>query len=236
MTRTKSFFFHGFNSDKHGWDDLFSYWKPMKTLAHINAEKQGRPMTLDTGAAFPTEIIEWDSGKLGNTVIGLIELLLNRDKAFDLYEKWEAANEGAIDTGKRIASHINKFYSAGENIVISAHSLGSVAAIETVRNLNKNLNVYMFMMGGSASFYDYEEIIDRHENVKLAMNIYSTNDMVLDKILRQYPSLDPIGTTEISPERNIAINVKTNLSHSGYKDGAVTSIYRDFTESVKKHC
>jgi hypothetical protein len=78
--------------------------------------------------------------------------------------------------------------------------------------------------------------IDRYENIKLAINIYSTNDMILDKILRQRPSLDPIDTTEILSEKNIAVNVKTNLSHSGYKDGAVTSTYRDFTKPVKKHC
>lgn len=235
MIRTKSYFFHGFNGDKHGWDNLFSYCEPMKSLPQIIAEKQGHPIKLDTGAAFPTDIIEWDSGQLGNIMLGCLEVLLNRDKIFDYYEMWEAANERAIDTGKRIASHVNKFYSAGEKIVISAHSLGSVAAFEVVRNLNPNLNIYLFMMGGSASFYDYEDIIDQHENVKFAINIYSTNDMTLNKILKQVPSLEPIGITEISPGRNIATNLKTNLSHSDYKNGAVTSIYREFTEAVKKH-
>lgn len=235
MSRIKSIFFHGFNSDKHGWDDLFSYCEPTVTLARIIAERQGRPLASNTKAAFPTDIIEWDSGRLGNSMLGFIQMLLNRDKIFEYYDKWDEANLGAVETGKKIASHINKFYCAGDKVVLSAHSLGSVAAIETVRNLNPSLNIYMFMMGGSASFYEYEDIIDQHENVKLAMNVYSTNDIVLDRVLQLFPALEPIGTTEISPERDVVVNVETSLSHSDYKGGVIASVYRDFTELVKKH-
>lgn len=236
MKRTKSFFIHGFNEDKNNWDNLLSHWEPVKTLPKIMAEKRGEVFEYDTGAAFPTEIIEWKSGKFENTIFNLLNLYLNKEKLFEYWDIWDAANKDAIELGARHALRINKLYTAGEKIILSAHSLGSVVALEIAKNINPDINIYLFMMGGSASVHDYNHAIDNHSNIQLVTNIYSTEDFELKILKRQHSSLHPIGTTKLSPNRIAATNFKSNLSHSDYKkNNNVQSIFRDFTKAVANH-
>jgi hypothetical protein len=236
MKRTKSYFIHGFNEDKQNWDNLFSHWEPYKTLPKIMAEKRGQTVKYDTGAEFPTEIIEWKSGKVENSLFSFIDLCLNKEKIFDYWDIWDTANKDAIELGVRMARHINKFYTTGEKIILSAHSLGSVAVLEIAKNLNPEINIYLFMMGGSASVHDYNHTIDNHKNIKLVNNIYSTKDFELSVLKRQHPTLHPIGTTALSPNRITVNNFEASIAHSDYKkNNSVQSIFRDFTKAVANH-
>lgn len=236
MKRTKSFFIHGFNEDKNNWDDLLWHGEPFKSLPRIMAEKRGKVFEDDSGAAFPTEIVEWKSGKFENSIFNLIDLYLNKEKLFEYWDIWDTANKDAIELGARYARHINKFYTSGEKIILSAHSLGSVVALEMAKNINPDINIYLFMMAGSASVHDYNNAIDNHPNIQLATNIYSTEDFELKILKRQHSLLHPIGTTKLSPSRIAATNFESNLSHSDYKkSNHVQSIFRDFTKAVASH-
>lgn len=236
MKRTKSFFIHGFNEDKQNWDNLFSHWEPIKTLPQIMAEKRGKVVEYDTGAAFPTEIIEWKSGKIENSLLNFIDLFRNKEKIFDYWDIWDTANKDAIELGTRMARHINKFYTAGEKIILSAHSLGSVVALEIAKNLNPDINIYLFMLGGSASVHDYNHAIDNQTNIKIVNNIYSTKDFELNILKRQHPSLHPIGITGLSPSRITVANFESAIAHSDYKkNSSVQSIFREFTKAVASH-
>ncbi|MFD2644277.1 hypothetical protein [Pseudomonas japonica] len=236
MKRTNSLFIHGFNNDKNGWEDLVSYWEPVKTLPKIMAEKRGEKVFYDTGAAFPTDVIDWESGSFDLSLSRLWSVYREKEKILEYFDIWDKANNDAADLGKGIAQHINKFYVSGEKIVLSAHSLGTVVALEAARNINTNINVYLFTLAGSAPAHDYNEILNKHENIKLATNIYSTEDFELKILCRKNDSLTPIGLTEISSGRGIATNFESNLLHSDYKKNPrIQSIFREFTYTVKNH-
>lgn len=236
MKRTNSLFIHGFNNDKIGWGDLVSYWEPVKTLPSIMAEKRGEKVVYDTGAAFPTDIIEWNSGSFDFSLTQLYSVYKEREKLLEYFDIWDKANNDAADLGKGIAQHINKFYESGEKIVLSAHSLGTLAALEAAKNINTNINVYLFTLAGSAPAQHYNDILNNHENIKLALNIYSTEDLELKILHRKNDSFTPIGLTEISSTRGIALNFESKLLHSDYKTNPrVQSIFREFTYTVKNH-
>lgn len=236
MKRTKSYFIHGFNNDKNGWEDLTSHWEPIKTLPQIMAEKRGEEILYDTGAAFPTEIIQWKSGSFDFSLPRLLDVYNNKEKILEYFDIWEKANKDAIELGKGIASKVNKFYEPGEKIVLSAHSLGTVVALEAAKNINQDINVYLFTLGGSAPAHDYNEAIEKHKNIQLATNIYSTEDLELKILHRKNYSINPIGLTSIVSSRSIETNFESNFSHYDYKSNPqVRSIFKDFTIAVKKH-
>lgn len=236
MKRTNSLFIHGFNNDKSGWEDLVSYWEPVKTLPKIMAEKRGEKVIYDTGAAFPTDVIYWKSGSFDFSLSRLWDIYKEREKLLEYFDIWDKANNDAIDLGKGMAHHINKFYQSGEKIVLSAHSLGTVVALEAAKNINTDINIYLFTLAGSAPAHDYNETLRKHENIKLATNIYSTEDLELKILHRKNDLHKPIGLTEISSSRGIASNFESNLSHSDYKTSPkIQSIFREFTYAVKNH-
>lgn len=237
MKRTKSVFIHGFNNDNSGWEELLSHWEPIKTLPKILAEKRGEKVTYESGAAFPTEIMSWKSGSFDFSPLRLWDLYRNEEKILEYFDIWDKANNDAIELGKSIAQNVNKFYTSGEKVVLSSHSLGSVAALEAAKNINPDINIYIFTLAGSVPACDFNETISTHKNIKLATNIYSTEDVALQILFRKNNSLQPIGLTAISPTRNITTNFKSNLSHSDYKSNPqIQSIFRDFTKSVAEHC
>lgn len=236
MNRTKSFFIHGFNNDNDGWEDLLSHWEIFKSLPQVMAEKRGKKVHYDTGAAFPTEIIHWESGKFDFSVSRLLELYSDKEKILDYFDVWDKANSDAVEIGRGIARRVNKFYTTGEKIVLSAHSLGSVAALEAAKNIDAGIDIYLFTLAGSAPACDYNSTINSHTNIKIATNIYSTEDTELKILFRKNQAFQPIGLTGISSERNIETNYRSNLSHSDYKTNAkIRSIFREFTEAVKNH-
>ncbi|MDR2317721.1 MAG: hypothetical protein LBF06_15180 [Pseudomonas sp.] len=237
MKRTKSVFIHGFNNDNSGWEELLSYWEPFKTLPKILAEKRGEKVTYDSGAAFPTEIMSWKSGSFDFSLQRLWDAYKDQGKILEYFDIWDKANSDAIELGKSIAQNVNKFYTSGEKVVLSAHSLGSVAALEAAKNIRPDINIYIFILAGSAPACDFNRTIDAHENIKLVTNIYSTEDVELQILFRKNDSFHPVGLTAISSARNIETNFKSKLSHSDYKSNSqVKSIFRDFTKSVAEHC
>jgi hypothetical protein len=248
MSSTTSLFIHGFNCDRDGWKEFLSptpTWHDLSSIATklINQtlphfEVYERLINPLADPAFNTELVSWNSQKLGNKYYLGLKILLS-DKAVDaVHNKWRLASEEAGDVGLELATHINRTVEVGGKLVISAHSLGACVAYHAVKNIRADIRIFMFIMAGAAEYYDYEYLIDDHENIKYLLNFYNTKDFALARMLPQmdFP-VSPVGTVAISPAREgIALNFETSFGHSDYKNFRLRAKYVEFTHFVTRYC
>ena len=247
MSNVTSLFIHGFNSDRDGWRDFLGpipIWNDLgsiatelinQTLPQFNIHE--RLVNSLADPAFKTEVVSWNSQRLGNKFLLGASVLFSGSAVDGIHDKWRMATEEAPEVGLELASYINRTVEAGGKLVISAHSLGACVAYHAVKNTRNDIKIFMFVMAGVAECYDCECLIDDHKNIKCFCNFYNSEDFALSRMLPQmdFP-VNPVGTVEISPARDgVAFNFETNFGHSDYKNLRLRAKFVEFTHFVDKY-
>lgn len=247
MSEIGSFFIHGFNSDIAGWRGFLGSLPVVNQVgtAAIQFFNQILP-ELQVGErfgryidepAFETQVVSWDSQKLGNKFLLGLDVLFFDSAVKRVHDKWEMATEDAPGVGAELAGFINRTYRAGDKIVISAHSLGTSVAYHAVKNIRGDLDVFLFFMAGVAECFDCEYLIDDHKNIKYFFNFYNSKDFALSRML---PEMDfphnSIGTVAMTPTKEgVAFNFETDFGHSDYKDIRLRAKFVEFTHLVANY-
>lgn len=244
MSEIRSFFIHGFNTDDAGWIGFLGSLPIVNQvgtaaiqflnliLPGLQAEEHVKRYIDDP--AFETEMVSWDSQKLGNKVLLGLGAIFSDSAVTSVHDKWDAATEDAPLVGRALAAFINRTSRPGDRIVLTAHSLGTIAAYHAVKNLRSDLDVFLFFMAGVAECFECEYLIDDHENLKYFFNVYNSNDFALSRML---PAIDcpnsPVGTVAMTPaKQGVAFNFETGFGHSDYKDVRLRAKFVEFTYLV----
>lgn len=247
MSNIGSFFIHGFNSDNAGWEQFLGSLPVVnhignaalmffsQVLPELQAEERLRRYINEP--AFETIAVCWNSQKLGNKFFLALDGIFFDTAAQRVHEKWTTATEDAPQVGMELAAFVNRTYKSGDKIVISAHSLGTSAAYHAVKNIRRDLNIFLFFMAGVAECFECEDLIDEHDNVKYFFNFYNEDDIALSKFL---PAIDfpnsPIGTVAMTPTKEgVAFNFETGLDHSDYMNISIRAKYVEFTHLVASY-
>ncbi len=248
MGSITSLFIHGFNSDRDGWKGFLGpipIWNDLSSIAtelinqalpHFDIHE--RLVNSLADPAFNTEVVSWNSQKLGSRFLLGISTLFYQSAVDGVHDKWAMATEEAPEVGLELAKYINRTVEVGGKLVISAHSLGACVAYHAVKNIRADIKIFMFVMAGVAECYECEYLIDDHKNIKCFLNFYNTEDFALTRMLPQldFP-VSPVGTVKVSPAREgVAFNFETSFGHSDYKNLRLRSKFVEFTHFVDKYC
>ncbi|AFY19363.1 hypothetical protein [Pseudomonas sp. UW4] len=242
MSELTSYFTHGFNSDHNGWESFFLYnphlgWSWNYSFIPEDEKQLHKRLQEEKNPAFPTNIINWDSGNIGDkfdSMISAIVAIFDADEVTKKHEQWSNANERAIEAGELLAYKINSAHKPGDHVVLSAHSLGTVVLYQAVQHIRKDITIYLFMMAGVLEKHDLEWLLFTHKNIALTYNLYSYNDHALNSILPKFePTIDePIGNNAISSDIHPVCDINTGIDHSEYKTDSVRKIFVEFSQRI----
>lgn len=243
MSVLTSYFTHGFNSDHNGWESFFlysphlsKYWSYSLlakdiTQLHERLQKEKNP-------AFPTDIVNWDSGNIGDrldSMISAIVAIFDVDEVTKKHEEWSNANERAIETGELLAKKINSAHKPGDHVVLSAHSLGTIVLYQAVQHIRQDITIYLFMMAGVLEKHDLEWLLFTYKNIAFTYNLYSDSDSTLNELLPKFEPtiIEPIGNNAISSDTHPVCDINTGIDHSEYKTDTIRKIFVEFSKRVK---
>ncbi len=163
--------------------------------------------------------------------IGLRLLFQGRTYADECHDDWNKALRNIDGSSDLLAKSINRTIPYNGDVLVVGHSMGVEVTRRAISKIRDDIRVYLFLMGGVSSDTDYDEIFER-ENVPLAYNFYSENDLILNEIL---PNMDgdfvlPIGGMKCYNDKVCDVNI--NQGHSDYfQSRVVLDIY---TSLVKR--
>ena len=167
-----------------------------------------------------------------DTVIELIAKGV-RGHADEVIEQWGEASENIEESSRKLAEKINSSVPENGDVLLVAHSMGTEVVQHAIDSLRKDIDIYLFLMGGIANSLAYEDLIEQNSKIRLVYNYYSDNDFILNRYLPAIGAgyIDPIGTTTIDGEK--ISNINTKSGHSDYfSSNSVLSTYTELVTSL----
>jgi len=121
-----------------------------------------------------------------------------------------------VNIAKSTSDKINSSIEAGGDVVIVAHSLGTVLLYEVMKRLRRDINIHFISFGGVMNSDAFSELLRKRKNILSGVNFYSPKgDRIINTLYLYFSkNKNPIGTSKVKSKK--CINVLTNQGHCGY--------------------